>query len=1123
MQIEKPLEITLLGIVEVKRENVLLTNFRHRKSLALLAYLAITRESYSRERLAGLLWGQASDANALGGLRKVLAELRILIGPYLLEHGRQVAFNHDLPCYIDVLDFERGLSGILDQKVEMLDAEKSNTLRQVIDLYQGDFLAGFYIQRARDFEDWVTLKREQLRISALEGFYLLSKAAYLQSDYSDAIHYSRRLLELEPCHEEAHRQLMSLFALTGQREMALRQYENCREVIAETYDLAPQEETIALYERIRQEPVNSAQETGFYLPTPSTPLLGRQDDLNKLQLQLAAPDCRMLTIIGPGGSGKTHLALELAAVISQSDTKIYPDGIAFIPLSALSSLETLPSAIAYQLGFQFHKETAPIKQLSEYLADRHMLLILDNFEHLLKQMNQEDEKSIESGFNLVFRQAPGIKWLVTSRVRLNLKEEHIYSLDGIEFPTENTKITSSAVTAPAVALFIQSARRIAPDFEVTNNSVAEIVKICQRVRGLPLGILLAASWSNLLSPAQINARLSTESGIDLLESETENFPIRQRSMRVVLTYSWKMLSSEQQSTLAALSIFPGNFNIEAAQEVGKAALSDLRSLIDHSLLKRTSAGRFEIHEFTRQFAHEKLEDQMQVQTRYLDYYAAQMRDWQVDLKSARQIETVKIMDDEIDNLHAAWNRAVSAENLVFIDQAIEGLCFYYSTRQRFSEGVKACREVVEYFQNSGKSPEIKNTQKNKLLFAKSLAWLGALSPLNQAENPLHQSVSLLDELEKSAYSLSEIQPVRAFAFSELGSVFAEIGKHAEAEKLFKQSIAICEKNGNRWLLSDNLKKMASQLWDQSQYEQSKQYLLRGLEILDEIGDSRFKADALSWLGIITLFQGDVTGEKYIRESLKLYSEFGQQVMRTVEIASIALIVLGKFEEARTLIEERAQMDLRIPFRQDSIQSVYAAILIHLGRYDESRDYVQIKTGQVTHIANSYSFGFALVARGWLALIDNDFAYADDLFRQSAEQCDQYDLKDIYTWALSSQGLTKYRSGNLPAAQKIFLKCFQATDENVGFVGKAFTAAFSLPVIMALDGGELAVELYYALQQIPMFANSVFFGEFIRQDVEKFASDLPKEVIDRLKEGGQALELDDIIQKVFSFFEEKSGN
>ena len=177
---------------------------------------------------------------------------------------------------------------------------------RVRDHYQGDFLAGFHVRRAPAFEEWVTLQRERLRLAAIEGLYTLSAYAYSQGDFAGSGHYTRRLLEMEPGHEEAHRQMMSLLALGGQRELALRQYQICRQALADTFGVAPQEETTALYQRIRAGA--NAESRGQSLPVPPTPLLGRRAEIEAIETRLTDPNCRLLTLLGPGGSGKTHLA-----------------------------------------------------------------------------------------------------------------------------------------------------------------------------------------------------------------------------------------------------------------------------------------------------------------------------------------------------------------------------------------------------------------------------------------------------------------------------------------------------------------------------------------------------------------------------------------------------------------------------------------------------------------------------------------------------------------------------------------------------------------------------------------------------------------------------------------------
>ena len=441
----------------------------------------------------------------------------------------------------------------------------------------------------------------------------------------------------------------------------------------------------------------------------------------------------------------------------------YANGIVFVPLSALRSIEAVPSAIAHQLGFQFHKESPPIQQLCEYLSDKQMLLILDNFEHLIRhpsrtgdQLKAEIEitdhqcefqerrfssaegakEEMNTGIlTRILQYAPGIKLLVTSRIRLNIKEEYIYPLRGIEYPSLDERITPDSVVSPAVQLFVQSASRINPEFKSDSETLADITKICRRVQGLPLGILLAAGWSNLLSTREIAVQLSDENSIDLLESENEDYPDRQRSLRAMLDYSWKLLSVNEQTTLTALSIFRGTFSLEAAQKVTGTGLGDLRSLIDHSLLKRTPGGRYEIHEFTRQFAQQKLADIVSVRASYWHYYGDRLSAWAADIKSERQVEAIEIMDMEIDNIRVAFDLAVTAGNLEFIDKALEGLCSYYDWRYRYPEGLSACRALVRSLEESGS---------NDHLLARALTWQGIFSPTDSAEVFLRRSLSIFD-------------------------------------------------------------------------------------------------------------------------------------------------------------------------------------------------------------------------------------------------------------------------------------------------------------------------------------------------------------------------------------------
>ncbi|NMB91108.1 MAG: tetratricopeptide repeat protein, partial [Chloroflexi bacterium] len=926
---------------------------------------------------------------------------------------------------------------------------------------------------------------------------------------------TRRLLELEACHEEAHRQLMSLLALTGQRELALRQYERCRDALAATYDTAPQAETTALYRRIRQAPNPAAGGSDFHLPVPTTPLLGRRPDLDALRARLADPDCRLLTIQGRGGCGKTHLALALAEGLRAEDGAAYPDGIVFVPLGALRRIEALPSAIAHQLGFQFYKDAAPIRQLYEYLADRRMLLILDNFEHLITPAGPDTEpEEMNTGvLTQMIRHAAGVKVMVTSRVRLNLKGEYVYPLDGIEFPSLQVELTPAIASTPAVELFIQSARRIAPGFVSDENALAEIVKICRQVQGLPLGILLAAGWSGLLSPGEIASRLLAEDSIDLLESAAGDFPARHRSLRAVLAYSWKLLSAGEQATLAALSIFRSDFNLEAARQVAGAGLGDLRSLMDHSLLQRSSDGRYGIHEFPRQFAREKLEHLPIVRSRFWDYYAARLTAWAADIQSDRQIEAIETLDLEIDNVRAAWDWAVADGNLDFLDQAIDGICLYYDWRHRFPEGLSDCAALIETLQHAETRGETGNRLQSKRLMAQALAWQGVFSPLENAERLLRQALLILDRLEGPAAGEKAILAERAFTCYQLARVISQTGdQHAEAWNFYDQSRAIYAQLGDDWGCAEALRGLGVLLEDQSKYTRARELLEKSLAIQEQIGDRRGTAATLSWLGMNALFQGDEGGERLIRESIAIYTELGERirVLEGVILAGISLMVLGRFEETRALMEEIDTTDARIVYRQDSRQSILSCALAHLGRYAEARDRAETGLALARRLGDAYGLGFALVARGWPALVEGEDARAFDLFRESAEVCDRHGIKEVFTWALSSQGFTAYRLGRPEDARRACVRALQVAVESESFVGMVFSAVFSLPLVAGLGAAELAVELQAALYQIPMVANSAFFGDLVLQPMEAFAAGQPRATAVQAQGPGQRPGLDEVM-------------
>ncbi|MFQ5616297.1 MAG: BTAD domain-containing putative transcriptional regulator, partial [Anaerolineales bacterium] len=263
------LQLALLGKPEISLAGVPLARLKYQKSLALLVYLAVTGRPHSREALAGLLWGESTEANARASLRKSLAELRARVGDHLIIERRQVAFNREAAYSLDVEDFEAPIERFRTRTGADLHPEEAGALALALDAYQGDFLAGFYVRRAAAFKEWAALHRERFWLMALRGLHTLANHYLTRGDYPQAIGHIERLLALEPYQEEAHRQLISLLALDGRRGAALRQYETCRRLLRAELGIEPQAEATALYHRIKDQSAPDAQPRGQHRPLPA--------------------------------------------------------------------------------------------------------------------------------------------------------------------------------------------------------------------------------------------------------------------------------------------------------------------------------------------------------------------------------------------------------------------------------------------------------------------------------------------------------------------------------------------------------------------------------------------------------------------------------------------------------------------------------------------------------------------------------------------------------------------------------------------------------------------------------------------------------------------------------------
>jgi predicted ATPase/transcriptional regulator with XRE-family HTH domain len=426
------------------------------------------------------------------------------------------------------------------------------------------------------------------------------------------------------------------------------------------------------------------------LPLPLTPLVGREHELSLVVQQLLEPHCRVLTLTGLGGVGKTRLALEAAGQLRDA----FSGGVFFVPLAGVGEPGFILPAIGDALGFPFSGPDDPGDQLLHLLRDKEILLVLDNFEHLLP------------GVELLLRilqGAPQVKLLVTSREPLNLQAEWAFEVQGLPVPGGDAE--HNLQTSSAALLFLQRARQARLGFEFTPAERPAVLRICQLVEGLPLGIEMAAAWVRALSCQQISVEI--EQNLDFLKASARDLPERHNSLRAVLDYSWDLLSGPEKDVFRKLSVFRGGFSLEAAQEVAGAGLEEIASLLNKSLLKRTSEKRYDLHELVRQYAAVRLESDPQEQERthehYIGYYAGLLEGWLSPLRSPRQVEILGEMNAEMDNIRRAWDWMVNRKQLADIGRSLHSLWHFHEIRGRFQEAESLLGGAVDALQSDGGS------------------------------------------------------------------------------------------------------------------------------------------------------------------------------------------------------------------------------------------------------------------------------------------------------------------------------------------------------------------------------------------------------------------------------------
>jgi len=857
------LRLSFLGPVTVSLGADQPITFPMKSILALLIYLAESDPRYPvpRERLAELLWPGMPTEYGRKNLRQSLYELNKLIfkdgkPPLIIATRQTLQWNPETQVEIDTHLFEKAIQ-----------SPNLKNLNQAVTLYRGNFLADFYLPDSADFEAWVQSRREHYRNRYRETLHTL-----ISLDKANAETHARSLVETEPLDEEAGRTLMRILAEKDARTEGLKFFENLRRDLKEQLGVDPDPRTINLYEQISSGKIESVSpptkgipelpsaHVPLNLPGTTTPFIGRRQEVEQVKVLIQHPDHRLITLLGPGGTGKTRLSIQAASELDG----VFPDGIFFVSLSPVQSADGFLPALAKSLDFAFYPgQETNRRQTLNFLRDKRLLLIIDNFEHLLDTADLVVE---------ILTTATSMKLVVTTRVRLNVPGEQLYLVGGMDIP-EAIEVEQwndpgfDVKSFGAVQLFLERARRVQPGFVLTKDNTPSVMEICRLVHGMPLGLELAAAWIELLQPAEIAAEIVRS--LDFLETNQAGVSDRQNSLRAVFESSWKLLSEAEREVFLRLCVFVGSFSRDAAQEVCGGSLRTLLGLANKSWLQQTEGGRFQLHELMRQYGEERLKADgtmwQETKERHIEFFANYVSEQAERLKGVEQRTGLDEMAAEFEtNIRTVWDCLVGEQRWKeIIDQMLTGIFHFARVSVRYYE-------LLPWFQEA-RSAFISSHDREKNLYYAILCTV---------ELDVEETYGLTDE-ERLERLLKIWEMVRQYDLAEvMGLYFVMLAGMVwkrnldpEVEVLLDRAVDRLRAETDLWELGWALI-VQGNIWSEFSFDTDK--LLEAEKIFVRLGPPFERGFIAHFLGEAAMRQRKpmVEIEKYVEQERELYHLLG---------------------------------------------------------------------------------------------------------------------------------------------------------------------------------------------------------------------------------------------------------
>lgn len=998
MNIQPRARVLLFGYPVLRRGDREI-NLESAKVRALLAYLVHhTQLPQSRDYLAYLLWPDAPNDVARKNLRQALYSLRKALGPVAdacLDIQRETVRLRPHPAlWVDVWEFQRLLSETAGHTHRAYGACPYCHRRYaaIVELYRREFLHGFSVRDADPFEEWSAEQREYYHQKVLAIVHQVVRFHYLRGHYEQADRWAQRWLRWDPWSEAAYAYRIRALALQGRKGAALRVYQAYQRMMRDELGMEPSADAAQLIYDIRHdllaEPA-SVRQQGL-LPQPQTRLVGREREREALLLQLAQPTTRLVTIIGLGGLGKTRLA----EAVAREALTLFPEGVYWVSLEGATSPDATWQALREALRpmVTVHAEPTALRRA---LQARRALLVLDGL--------TPDNEALLRWLQDLLRAGRDLVVLATARHPLRLRHEQRFPLRGLDYPApyDEPPTPEQALRYPAVALFVERARQLRPEFRLTEANLEAVLRIARWTQGLPLALELAAGQVAHSRCAEIAQRLEG-AALDV-ESPYRDQPPQHRSLRVLLESTWEHLDAGLQQALVRVAGFSGPFDTVLAQEVAQVSPQELNALVQHGLLQVQEAGEeaaafWQLHTLTRAFALEQRAAHPTLEAAW----RARVQAWlqhnlpAIGLERSEEMRRLHALRDDM----SAYLEALATEGaLEEVAAGLQGLAAWFRYQGRLQEGVAYAQRLLARLETFPPSPERSRTQgyvyrrlglfhylqgdleqaravltqaldrltpwaDDEVEYARALQGLAGVlemegdldAAMQHEQEALERFQAALTRANTPDAAPRDLWIDLANSLNNLGGIAFRRGDLAQAEAYYRQAVTYYRRYGGQTFLVNTLGNLAHVLLSHERLAEAQEMAEEALRLAQHGGAPRSRAHILGTLGTIAIHREDLTtAQRRLRQAVQLARRLQLPELLVTHSTNLAITLQNLRQAAaaesafREAIHEAQSHGLR--YHECSASVFFAAFLLGEERLAEAARWL----GHGLHLARQHAY------------------------------------------------------------------------------------------------------------------------------------------------------------------------